>query len=307
MRTIYAPDLIEETVLAAEVVVCSGDAQAFRRERDRIYERSDPDRRELEFRALHLAWFARLGLSRAVGDILNEFPELGVRLGEARVLRALTRREEGADLLDQLLPGASHQPLLVVRLRPATLLDHNSLETLLRHELMHVVDMLDPGFGYERSLPSSDDGPSADNILRDRYRVLWDTTIDGRLVRSGKVGPGAREARRREFVATFMMLGERGGDAFAEWFDQPRPTHAAMVAFAQSPHETGSGPSTNPGRCPLCRFPVAALEPHPSRLSAAAEAILRADFPGWVPKQGLCAQCLDLYEARREETADVGR
>lgn len=305
MRTTYAPDLVEEAVLTAECTLSRDEARAFRRERDRIYECADHDRRDLEFRALHLAWFARLGLSRAVDDILDEYPELNARLGEARVLRALTRREEGADLVDSVLPAASHQPLLVVRLRPATLLDRASLPALLRHEMMHVADMLDPVFGYERNLPSSDDGPSADNMLRDRYRVLWDTTIDGRLVRSEKAGPATREARRREFLAAFTMLGERAGDIFAEWFDQPRSTHQAMVAFAESPREAGSGPAANPGRCPLCHFPVASLDDRPERLSEQAQSMIRTDYPGWHIRLGLCPQCLDLYEARYEETVDI--
>jgi hypothetical protein len=71
------------------------------------------------------------------------------------------------------------------------------VRVLLRHELMHVADMLDPAFGYERSLPTSDDGPSADNIVRDRYRVLWDVTIDGRLARAGLAHPDARAAPGR--------------------------------------------------------------------------------------------------------------
>jgi hypothetical protein len=51
------------------------------------------------------------------------------------------------------------------------------------------------------------------------------------------------------------------------------------------------------GRCPLCRFPVGALDASPERLSPAALDAIRADFPAWTIERGLCTQCLDLYEA----------
>ena len=199
---------------------------------------------------------------------------------------------------------------------------------LLRHELTHVGDMLDPAFGYERALPPSDVGPSGDNILRDRYRVLWDVTIDGRLARASHDrcsvrlpfgGPQGRQpdraghadatrtARWQEFTATFPMLGDRSGAAFDDWFDRIRPTHAALAAFAQAPNGAGSTNPADSGRCPLCRFPVASLDRQPGRLSADAVAAIRRDYPIWSIEQGLCSQCLDLYEARQAEAVDVGR
>src|SRR5437867_12451725 len=95
--------------------------------------------------------------------------------------------------------------------------------------------MLEPAFGSDRTLRPSDDGPSRDTILRDRYRVLWDVTIDGRLARRGLGGVGARETRQQEFAKTFAMLGDEGPRVFDDWFDRIEPTHAALVAFAQAP------------------------------------------------------------------------
>ena len=164
---------------------------------------------------------------------------------------------------------------------------------------------MDPSFGYQRSLPASDDGPSGDNILRDRYRVLWDVTIDGRLARAGLASRDVREARWQEFASTFTMLGERCRDAFDEWFDRVRPTHESLVTFALAPD--GSTNTGHSGRCPLCRFPVASLDPLPDRLSTATQEAIRINHPAWHVEQGLCSQCLDLYEARYGETSDVGR
>ena len=306
IRLTYDPELVEETVLQAERAMPLLEARAFRRERNRLYRIADPERREAAFRSLHLGWFTRIGCHESIGTVVAACEDVAGRLDEGRVLRAVARHDEGADLVDHVATGAvDERPILVLRLRPATVLDPDRVRALLHHDLMHVADMLDPAFGYARSLPSSADGPSGDNIQRDRYRVLWDVTIDGRRARRGLADPRLRDARREEFAATFAMLGDEGPHAFDDWFDRIEPTHAALVAFAQAPNGEGSTNPADAGRCPLCHFPVAALDPRPGRLSAAGQAMIRADYPAWRPGQGLCAQCLDLYEARHEETADV--
>ena len=308
IRLDYAPDLVEESVLLAERTMSPVDRRAFRRERDRLYELPDEEGREERFQSLHRRWFVGLGLHRVVEQAIGERSDLGDRLGEGRVLRALTRSEEGADLVDRVVPGrAGVQPLLVLRLRPAMLLEPDEVRALLDHELTHVRDMLDPAFGYQRSLPPSDDGPSSDNIVRDRYRVLWDVTIDGRLTRAGLGSDRWRAARWQEFAATFTMLGEGSRAAFDDWFDRIQPTHAALAAFAQAPNGTASTNAADSGRCPLCRFPVASLDRQPRRLSSEAEGIIRSNHPAWSIEQGLCSQCLDLYEARHEESLEIGR
>jgi hypothetical protein len=298
--TTYAPDLVEEAVLLAERTAPGDAIRGFRQERNAAYDIADPERRDAAFRAAHLKWFVRWDLHRPVEDAIEERAEVAERVAQVRVLRARRRQEEGADLFDRALPDVAgrRQPLLALRLRPSLLLDPEPLRALLRHELMHVADMLDPAFGYERRLPPSDDGPSADNIVRDRYRVLWDVTIDGRLARAGLAHPDARAARRREFGSTFSMLGDRAGRTFDEWFDRVVPTHQAMAVFAITPPGSVGDERGGTGRCPLCRFPVASLDRHPDRLSAAARSLIERDYPSWSIDRGLCPQCLDLYEAQ---------
>ena len=305
----YAPDLVEEAVLLAERALPAADARTFRRERNRLYDIPDADRRDAEFRALHIRWFARLNLHQTIAEAVAVRAEILDHVAGCRVSRAIAQRDEGADLVDPspaIARAVDTKPLLALRLRPAALLAPETLHRLLAHELTHIADMLDPAFAYQRTLPPSDDGPSGDNIVRDRYRVLWDTTIDGRLARSGDADPSAREIRRREFATAFAMLGGEGPRLFNDWFDRMQPTHAALVAFAQEPNGHASANPADSGRCPLCRFPVAALDAHAERLSPNALALLRADFPAWRPEQGLCVQCLDLYEAHHEDTVEVG-
>jgi hypothetical protein len=294
-----APDLMEEANLLAERGASRETARAFRRERDRIYEVGDAEARDAQFDGFNLRWFARFGLQTKLEASVNEHAGFTGRLCAGRIVRAITRGEEGADLVDpasRAHGGAG--PLLVLRLRPQSLLDHESLRALLRHELMHVADMLDPAFGYERALPPSDGGPSADNLLRDRYRVVWDATIDGRLARAGCAHAAALDTRWRDFSAAFAMLGDRCRRAFETWWVEDRPTHAAIVAFATARSRADAG------RCPLCRFPVASLDDRVSTIAPPIAAAIRDENPAWCIAQGLCAQCLDLYEARYGPTLD---
>jgi hypothetical protein len=295
-----APDLMEEALLLAERRADRDLSRAFHRERDRIYDVSDPEARDAQFQAFNLQWFERLGLKMTVEGAVNEHAGFTGRLCGGRIVRAITRAEEGADLVDPSFRAntAAAGPLLVLRLRPQSLLDRDALHALLRHELMHVADMLDPAFGYERTLPPSDGGPSADNILRDRYRVVWDATIDGRLARAGFESAALRDTRAREFAAAFSMLGESCRSAFEEWWEADRPTHPAMVAFAVAPAHAASG------RCPVCRFPVASLDERGGVIAAPVVAAIRDENPSWRVEQGLCPQCLDLYEARYGTASD---
>jgi len=248
----YAPDLVEEAVLLAERVMAAADARRFRHQRNRLYEIEDADVRERAFRSLHVWWFARLGLYHSVDAAVAEERAVLERVSGCRVSRAVSGRDEGADLVDACAAEgrpADARPMLSIRVRPSLLLDRESLRQLLAHELMHVADMLDPAFQYDRSLPTSDEGPSMDNLVRDRYRVLWDVTIDGRLARRGRARPGARTLRQREFMAAFGALSDRAVEVFDDWFDRVRPTHQALVAAAttcqfrsEGHHENVAGP-----------------------------------------------------------------
>lgn len=303
-RLTFAPDLVEESVLLAEQsMMRRDDALAFRRERDRIYVLTEDREREDSFRSLHLRYFSGLGLGGAVADVLGERSEVTSRVNACRIVRAIDARDESADLVDALIAGRSHGiPTVLIRLRPSTLVGpQDRLRALLHHELMHVADMLNPAFGYQRDLPPSDDGPSSDNILRDRYRVLWDTTIDGRLTRAGRAPDEARTSRWREFAATFGMLNGECQTSFERWFDGQHATHEEILAFALSPSASGRTDVRDSSRCPLCKFPVATLDPRVTTLADDIVEMIRSEQPAWSRDLGICPQCLDLYEARHHE------
>jgi hypothetical protein len=205
---------------------------------------------------------------------------------------AVGRPERRGDAGADLLVGPSVR-LLRLLLAPETLLAPAALLPFLRRELQHVADMLDPRFGYAPHLPAVAGGPAYERLLRDRYRVLWDVTVDGRLVRAGLLEPAVRQARRREFLAAFSGLAD-AEERFAQLFADPAPTHAGLTAFVLATAR-GARPG---GACALCGFPTSDLEPDPAALAAETGGEIAADFPEWTAAEGCCRQCADLYRAR---------
>jgi hypothetical protein len=307
----WDPSLVEEAVVRA---VEKRGVRGFRGQRNRLYEISDPEEREAAFRDFHAIWFKRLDLDGVVRQALQEQPLIPASTRTCILAPARTKRDEGAELFvspSENEGSAAEGRWVVVRLEPETLLDRTGALAFLRHELMHIADMLDPAFGYEPRLPRAASGPAHERLLQDRYRVLWETFIDGRLVRLGRAAPAIRDIRLREFSGTFPMLGERAEEAFARFFDGPPCTHADLVCFASNPvaaassapfHRFSESPilrnTPHAGqRCSLCGFPTHAFDPDPDRLPPAVQHWIRADFPAWKTDDGLCLQCSDLYSS----------
>ncbi len=291
------PALVEESVLRASEASSPLLRGRFRRERNAVYEISDAERREAAFVELDARWFARLGLGEPLLKLLREFEGVLSQVSRCVVLLADRSRDEGADLHDSR--GAL--PTLAVKLTPGSLLGFDRVAPLLRSELLHVEDMLDPAFGYERELPAFGVDSMYENLVRDRYRVLWNASADGRLAARGLLPEGGEARRRREFVAAFAMLGSDAERNFERFFRGPRPTHKELLSFAGNVEGRASG------RCPLCRFPTAQLRGEEEPLDPSVEEAIRLDFPDFRPSRGICAQCADLYEARTLSGAATAR
>lgn len=301
MKLSYQPVLVEEAVFLA----LRGRPQAarFEAERVRLYELKDPDARERAFHDLHRKWFSDLGLEIPIAKAASEQPLLESGVERCLVATAPGKREETAELFvchDEKLSPEERRTVSIF-LRPESLLNPSALLTFLRHELTHVSDMLDPAFGYEPDLPPAEGGPTRDQLLKERYRCLWDATIDGRMVRRGWGNERLRAERLDEFRRLFPMFAEEDESLFSRFFDQQPHSHAELVAFILDPRAVaGASDAHHPGdRCPLCGFPTFAFELDAERLPPEVVGEIKADFPRWSPSHGLCRQCADLYRARR--------
>lgn len=236
MRIEFDARLMEEAVFAAVRAAAAAGAPdraaAYRRRLDTLYDLAPGSReRERGFRVLHAAWFEALGLEARVRDRVDEVPALARHCGRLLVDKALTARHEGAELFVRP-DGDGRVRTAVVRLRPEFLGDEARVTPFLRRELRHLADMVDPAFGY-RPTVEVDVEPAKANLLRDRYAVAWNASVDGRLARAGWL-PGA--AASDHFAAFERAFGAMAADAARALagaaFADDQPTHARLAAWA---------------------------------------------------------------------------
>ncbi len=302
----YQPRLIEEAVLRA--IGGHADERLFRKERDRVYGLPDPDEREEAFEKLHQQWFARLRLAAPLEEALACWPILKNETDKCVVTKAQSQKEMGADLFVAQTPSETdrQQRAIVIRLTAELLTDPHTLLAFLRHELMHIVDMLDPNFGYEPELPAcagrpqSTAGPTYDRLLRDRYRILWDITIDGRLAQKGWLESNIKNRHWLNFQRTFSGPPSDLETIFSFFFNNRRPAHADLVSFAQRPESwfvNSAAARPSKGLCSICHFPAFQFVNPKTDLSQFTCDQIQKEIPGWQPDQPVCRQCADLYES----------
>jgi hypothetical protein len=298
----YDPRLVEEAVFHAQRDRYI--SQELQEARNRIYEVADADEQESLFNDLNRSWFVRLGLGKTIERALQEQPIITEQVENYFIVRATHRKQEGAELFVARESDRNKLPHRNVRvlLRPESLFDAEALTIFLRHEFFHIADMLDPRFTYEPTLPRAEGGPTYDTLIINRYGVLWDTTINGRMVRRGWLTDAVHDQQLRDFCQAFPMLEEKGEEYFRRFFNADQPKHSELAAFALDPRTVAGhlgGHSAAGSHCPLCKFPSHSFEPKPETLGDEVLAAISQDFPQWTPARGLCAQCADLYRASR--------
>lgn len=325
----YDDDLLEAAVFLCASGRRRGVPRAqiarFHRERERLYALPDPDERNAAFFELHLAWFREWGLEEALGRLLAEFPLLAPALHTLAFRKARGRQEEGAELYvnDAPEPGqAGAGPVLpegreaatapagdgasgptvvrtgVVALRAERFQDDAELAGFLRHELTHLQDMVDPAFGYSPELRRAGTDPACQRLARQRYRLLWDITIDGRLARRPGGAQNVREKHRAAFDRVFGFWPEsRRLAVFTELWTDRAPRHERLEQLAADPRDLAQAARPLPGApCPLCGFPTFAWADL-AGAGAPVLAAIRAEFPAWSPERGACARCVEAYRA----------
>lgn len=212
---------------------------------DPLYEIPDAELRQREFGPVFRAFFTRLGLDRVIAGLTAERLLIGEHVGRCIVREAPRARAESAELFVRKTENGepATNRTLVIQACPPSLIDSERFVHRMRRELLHVADMLDDRFGYERVTFSGE--PSRQNLMRDRYRVLWDVYVEGRLRREG-LGANPKTARLRQAfdkVFAHAPLPSQDG-AFARVLDAPALTHRMLLEWAKNP--VGRAP---PGPC----------------------------------------------------------
>jgi hypothetical protein len=288
MNLIYDAELLEGIVfLEARRLERNGQgllAKRYERDRVRAYEQTDPDARNVAFFQLHLKWFRDLALEDRLLDAVRRFPIIQQTATTLLIRKSITKKDEGAELF--VRPDAKN---VAIALRSERCFEPG-FGQWLGHELCHISDMLDPSFGYEPEITMTDAPPAELELMRERYRVLWDITIDGRLKHDGEKMKCRAECAKA--LATVNI------DRFEQLWNGPRPSHAELVALARSVRVVVANEPGGP--CPLCKFPTFVWVTA-SDFSMAIIAGIQRDFPQWLPAHGVCARCVELYSTRQME------
>ena len=298
MRLLYEDDLVESFVFLCASgrgpAVSPLQVRRFHHERERCYAGQDPGTRNVAFARTHLGWFAEWGATTRFEQVLARFPMLAQELATLAFRTALNAGEEGAELYCN--PEGHRQA--VVALRPSRVVDAKTLEGFLHHELGHLADMVDIRFAYSPDITRPGQTAAQQRLVRERYRLLWDVSIDGRLRQRGLETEAGEAHRRAEFERGFGFLGEaRCKDLFGSLWLGGSARHADLLALASDPRELEGGHAAAPGApCPLCGF--AAFEwAVPAGLGAEARKRIQAEFSSWDVEDSLCARCAEIYES----------
>lgn len=299
MQLQYDEDVVEAAVFCRAAgrghPVPSFQAARFHRERERLYAITDAEERNRRFFHLHLEWFREWGLEELLTRPLQEYSLLRLHVRTLVLRKARGPREEGAELY---VNGSVRTG--VISLRPERLASGTEAAGFLHHEFFHLQDMVDPAYGYEPELAISLASASQQRLTRERYGVLWDASIDGRLTRAGRPTAGTKELRWLEFDQAFAFWPEsKREEVFAWAWHSPSPTHKQFREWVSDPRQLDSSAGPQPGGlCPLCRFPTFAWA-QAMTLEERTLLAIRGEFPGWSPGQGVCGRCVEIYRRRQ--------
>jgi hypothetical protein len=274
----------------------------FNREREKLYSILDPDERNSAFFRLHLEWFREWGLEKLLTDPLKDFPLLPEALRILAFRKSQGKNDDGAELYVNEAGDRNG----VVAMRPERMELEAELASFLRHELTHLHDMIDPAFGYVPDLPVQGPSLNQQRLARERYRSLWDVSIDGRLIRSGRQTIATQAHRWSEFSAAFAFWTEtRQKEIFDSLWSNPAPTHRALEELVCDPRQLQSTAGPRPGApCPLCGFPTFAWA-DPASLTDDTAVTIRSEFPHWAPEHGACGRCFAIYRVMRSQVPIV--
>lgn len=298
MQLRYDEDFVE----AAAFLCASGRRKGvpslqiarFHREREKLYAILDPDERNTAFFNLHLDWFREWGLEKLLTDLLRGFPLLPVTLSVLAVRKTRGKNDEGAELYVNETGLRS----AILALRPESFEFDAALRDYVRHEFTHLNDMLDPDYGYAPTLDLPGLNGAQQRLARERYRLLWDITIDGRLAAAGHIPMATREQHAAAFSRGYSFWPvERRTTVFDSLWLNAKPRHADFLALITDPRGLREAHRPAPGAsCPLCDFPTFTWADADALTSEIMRRIT-AEFPAWTPEQGLCGRCLETYEA----------
>lgn len=276
---------------------------------DPVYDNFPLDERPAHFKKIEWDFFKKLGFPKIIKEVFDEFPDIEGKVAGGVVTKAMSPFDEGSNLTKGPSEGAG-QKRIIVKLLSDRFLEIPYLKRLIRHELMHVADMLSESFGYRDERLGCN--PMEESIIKERYSIFWDIFVDSRLIRKGKETVSDKDGRYGEFESLYKKIPPEIKLAIFEvlWNDECL-THNRLFELAEDVNKVmkiAEGLSIKqvqkskkvllPGaQCPLCQFRtyhwIDNIEQEPYLVE-----VIKKDFPDWEPEDGACERCIEAYKVR---------
>lgn len=313
MKIEYDPGLIE-AVIFRELAgrEAKGDfmlTEEYHSFTDPVYENFPADERPAQFKKIEWDFFVKLGFPKVPQEIFSEFQVFEEKATGGVVVKAQNPFDEGSNLVKGPTDSAGKKRI-VVKLLPERFQDVPYLKKLMRHELMHVSDMLDDAFGYRSDRLGCN--PMEESIVTERYSCLWDIFVDSRLIRNQRETIADKASRHGDFEVLFRNVPSGAKSSIFEklWQDE-HLTHDRLLELAMDvnkvaaifegiPHEEVRKVKKDflPGsQCPLCQFRTFHWAKDVEN-DADLVGVIKIDFPNWIPEDGVCERCVESYKVR---------
>lgn len=312
MNIQYDPTLMEHMVTQKMLRAENEGDLAFSRQyhdlADPIYETQTPEGRSKAFQVVFQKLFAAWRLGALFEEAVAEFP-LFEEVELVFFKMTVYTKNAGADLMAK--DRAVGPKVVMTQVLAQHCDDDAGMRKFLRHEFMHVSDILDEAFRYEEALVG---GVPRENWVLDRYKLLWDIYIDGRLCDRAESPENGAAGHKDDFDRLYAKIPEQHRQTAFDWFSNARDlTHAdilelakdtgyflqmAGIANVQGLEEDGSYEAANlPGApCPLCKFPTYHwAEDLFEGLEEQVTKAIEENHPGWTPHDGACPRCIEGY------------
>ncbi len=302
----YSPSLIEEAVMC----FISGKEEeiAFRDDRNALYDIEDSEQRETAFQNFHLSWFAKLALDTPLLESLRSYPLIISKVDRVAIVQAPAKKKEGAELFrrnNKLYSDDEKKTSILITLTPEWFSKSDKLLDYLRHELQHIEDMLNPDFKYKINSSNPKVNSVIDSLFLQRYSVLWDLTVDGRLSKKEWQTSLSKEKHFEIFQQAFQLPQGETFQLFEYFFDNPIPTHEELEDFAIDPFgwlqdrkNAKDVKHASKGNCSLCNFISTDLLTNPELFPKEIMELIHKENPDWKLSDPVCSHCIDIYESR---------
>ena len=289
--------VVEEAARIGSHAGIESFGRAVRQALDPLYE-MPVAKRQPAFESAYRRLFKEWGYEALLLRALDEYPEIfraGVTEGVS--FRAPSRpNEAGADL------GGPGNAMAGIAVAVALFRDPAALARFLRHEIQHLVDLLDPAFAYTRDPGRVLCTATTENAVRERLRLFWSITVDGRIA-----ARGLPPLRSNDEWATLLARAlpnvafDSARECAERLWNRGLVPFPELLAFARQPARTLFGAAATHGfvagdPCPLCRFPTRRLVAiAPGTLSTKDLAAIREVVSDFDPEMGACERCVESF------------